>query len=56
MIICILFQLTKHALTVTFVQIIEIKPLELRVKFGIGFHGRVHITEVKFMKCFCHHL
>ncbi|XP_021893902.1 rRNA biogenesis protein RRP5 isoform X2 [Carica papaya] len=27
-------------------EIIEIKPLELRVKFGIGFHGRVHITEV----------
>lgn len=27
-------------------EITEIKPLELRLKFGIGFHGRVHITEV----------
>ncbi|KAJ0089046.1 hypothetical protein Patl1_32885 [Pistacia atlantica] len=26
-------------------EITEIKPLELRLKFGIGFHGRVHITE-----------
>ncbi|XP_052176477.1 rRNA biogenesis protein RRP5 isoform X2 [Diospyros lotus] len=26
-------------------EITEIKPLELRVKFGSGFHGRVHITE-----------
>ncbi|KAL1076827.1 hypothetical protein V6Z11_D10G057500 [Gossypium hirsutum] len=24
----------------------EIMPLELRLKFGIGFYGRVHITEV----------
>ena len=27
-------------------EITEIKPLELRLKFGIGFHGRVHIIEV----------
>lgn len=27
-------------------QITEIKPLELRVKFGSGFHGRIHVTEV----------
>ncbi|KAH9737713.1 rRNA biogenesis protein RRP5 [Citrus sinensis] len=27
-------------------EITEIKPLELRLKFGIGFHGRIHITEV----------
>ncbi|KAL5545605.1 hypothetical protein UlMin_005292 [Ulmus minor] len=27
-------------------EITEIKPLELRLKFGIGFYGRVHITEV----------
>lgn len=27
-------------------EITEIKPLELRVKFGINFHGRLHITEV----------
>nr|XP_015898902.2 rRNA biogenesis protein RRP5 isoform X1 [Ziziphus jujuba var. spinosa] len=27
-------------------EITEIRPLELRLKFGIGFHGRVHITEV----------
>ncbi|KAL2480440.1 RNA binding [Abeliophyllum distichum] len=27
------------------VEIIEIKPLELRLKFGSGFHGRVHVTE-----------
>lgn len=27
-------------------EITEIKPLELRLKFGIGFHGRVRITEV----------
>lgn len=26
-------------------EITEIKPLELRVKFGPSFHGRVHITE-----------
>lgn len=26
-------------------EITEIKPLELRLKFGIGFRGRVHITE-----------
>ncbi|CAK9145936.1 unnamed protein product [Ilex paraguariensis] len=26
-------------------EITEIKPLELRLKFGSGFHGRVHITE-----------
>lgn len=28
-------------------QIIEIKAFELRVKFGSGFQGRIHITEVK---------
>ncbi|GAB4851487.1 hypothetical protein Ancab_030889 [Ancistrocladus abbreviatus] len=27
-------------------EITDIKPLELRLKFGIGFHGRIHITEV----------
>ncbi|KAF4369032.1 hypothetical protein F8388_013361 [Cannabis sativa] len=27
-------------------EITEIRPLELRLKFGIGLHGRVHITEV----------
>ncbi|GER39943.1 RNA binding [Striga asiatica] len=27
-------------------EITEIKPLELRVKFGSGFLGRIHITEV----------
>ncbi|KAF8403960.1 hypothetical protein HHK36_012067 [Tetracentron sinense] len=27
-------------------EITDIKPLEIRLKFGIGFHGRVHITEV----------
>ncbi|KAJ7975951.1 rRNA biogenesis protein rrp5 [Quillaja saponaria] len=27
-------------------EITEIKPLELKLKFGIGLHGRVHITEV----------
>ncbi|PIN20215.1 rRNA processing protein Rrp5 [Handroanthus impetiginosus] len=26
-------------------EITEIKPLELRVKFGSGFHGRIHVTE-----------
>lgn len=26
-------------------EITDIKPLELRLKFGVGFHGRVHITE-----------
>ncbi|KAL4342371.1 hypothetical protein GQ457_08G016920 [Hibiscus cannabinus] len=27
-------------------EVTEIMPLELRLKFGIGFRGRVHITEV----------
>lgn len=27
-------------------EITEIKPLELRVQFGLGFSGRIHITEV----------
>lgn len=27
------------------VEISEIKPLELRLKFGSGFHGRIHVTE-----------
>lgn len=27
-------------------EITEIKPLEMRLKFGIGFRGRIHITEV----------
>ncbi|CAL0321523.1 unnamed protein product [Lupinus luteus] len=27
-------------------EIIEIKSLELKLKFGFGLHGRVHITEV----------
>ncbi|KAG5252940.1 protein RRP [Salix suchowensis] len=26
-------------------EITEIKPLEMRLKFGIGFRGRIHITE-----------
>ncbi|KAJ8551491.1 hypothetical protein K7X08_021506 [Anisodus acutangulus] len=26
-------------------EITEIRPLELRLKFGSSFHGRVHITE-----------
>ncbi|XP_059646446.1 rRNA biogenesis protein RRP5 [Cornus florida] len=26
-------------------EITEIKPLEVRLKFGSGFHGRVHVTE-----------
>ncbi|KAI3446386.1 hypothetical protein Pfo_003051 [Paulownia fortunei] len=26
-------------------EVTEIKPLELRVKFGSGFHGRIHVTE-----------
>ncbi|KAK3019414.1 hypothetical protein RJ639_004664 [Escallonia herrerae] len=29
-------------------EITEIKPLEMRLKFGPGFHGRVHITETDF--------
>ncbi|KAF3441966.1 hypothetical protein FNV43_RR15882 [Rhamnella rubrinervis] len=27
-------------------EITDIRPFELRLKFGIGFHGRLHITEV----------
>ncbi|KAE9590105.1 putative ribosomal protein S1 [Lupinus albus] len=27
-------------------EVIEIKSLELKLKFGFGLHGRVHITEV----------
>lgn len=27
------------------VEITERKPLELRLKFGSGFHGRIHVTE-----------
>lgn len=27
-------------------EITEVKPLELRVQFGTGFSGRIHITEV----------
>ncbi|MCL7028348.1 hypothetical protein MKW94_013557 [Papaver nudicaule] len=26
-------------------EVTDIKPLELRLKFGVNFHGRVHITE-----------
>ncbi|OVA06347.1 Ribosomal protein S1 [Macleaya cordata] len=26
-------------------EVTDIRPLELRLKFGIGFYGRVHITE-----------
>ncbi|KAL8459787.1 hypothetical protein ACS0TY_031636 [Phlomoides rotata] len=26
-------------------EITEMKPLEIRVKFGSGFHGRIHVTE-----------
>ena len=33
-----------------FVQITEIKSLELKLKFGIGLHGRVHITEVTILR------
>nr|KJB28646.1 hypothetical protein B456_005G060000 [Gossypium raimondii] len=35
----------------------EIMPLELRLKFGIGFCGRVHITEVKYkFQYYCYYL
>ncbi|KAI4310641.1 hypothetical protein MLD38_035604 [Melastoma candidum] len=27
-------------------EVTEIKPLEIRVKLGNGFHGRIHITEL----------
>jgi hypothetical protein len=27
-------------------QIIDIKPLEVILKFGVNLHGRIHITEV----------
>jgi hypothetical protein len=27
-------------------QIIDIKPLELLLRFGVNVHGRIHITEV----------
>uniref|UniRef100_A0A2P2MJP8 S1 motif domain-containing protein n=1 Tax=Rhizophora mucronata TaxID=61149 RepID=A0A2P2MJP8_RHIMU len=27
-------------------EITEVKPLEMRLKFGIGFRGRIHITEI----------
>lgn len=30
------------------VQITEIKPLELKLHFGIGLRGRIHITEVSY--------
>ena len=33
-------------------QITEIKPLDLRLKFGSGMHGRVHITEVELSEKF----
>lgn len=33
------------------VQITDIKMLELKLKFGSGLHGRIHITEVTFL-CF----
>lgn len=33
------------------VQITEIKALEMKLKFGFGLHGRVHITEV-ILLCF----
>lgn len=32
-------------------QIIDIKPLELLLKFGGNFHGRIHITEVNTRHC-----
>lgn len=32
-----------------FVQITEIKTFELKLKFGFGLHGRVHITEVTLL-------
>lgn len=44
--LCTHLLLSSPAITI---QITEIKPLELRLKFGIGFHGRVHITEVHLM-------
>jgi hypothetical protein len=34
-----------------FVQITEIKTFELKLKFGSGIRGRVHITEVTLL-CF----
>jgi hypothetical protein len=32
-----------------FVQITEIKTFELKLKFGSGIRGRVHITEVTLL-------
>ncbi|MCE5166025.1 hypothetical protein HAX54_014135, partial [Datura stramonium] len=32
-------------------EITEIRPLELRLKFGSSFHGRVHITETSDDNC-----
>ncbi|KAG4141725.1 hypothetical protein ERO13_D06G091175v2, partial [Gossypium hirsutum] len=36
----------KSSYNVGSLVVTEIMPLELRLKFGIGFYGRVHITEV----------
>lgn len=33
------------------VEITEIKPLELKLKFGSGFHGRIHVTEAADDNC-----
>ncbi|PWA34022.1 RNA binding protein [Artemisia annua] len=30
-------------------EVTEIKPLELKLKFGSGLHGRIHITETKLV-------
>ncbi|XP_068652858.1 rRNA biogenesis protein RRP5 isoform X2 [Aristolochia californica] len=35
-----------HVGSVVQAEITHVKPLELWVKFGIGFYGRVHITEM----------
>ncbi|KAL6845670.1 hypothetical protein ACP4OV_024493 [Aristida adscensionis] len=35
-------------------EIIDIKPLELLVKFGVNLHGRIHVTEVLEEDCIDH--
>ncbi|KAL6599504.1 hypothetical protein ACP70R_045641 [Stipagrostis hirtigluma subsp. patula] len=35
-------------------EVIDIKPLELLVKFGLNLHGRIHITEVLEEDCMDH--
>jgi rRNA biogenesis protein RRP5 len=47
------FQFLQTSLTQIFFghQIIDIKPLELLLKFGGNLHGRIHITEVNTRNC-----